>query len=136
MLSQTEYLTDGVALNFAFARKAASEDSLSSVQLSFDDFTDREVDTYFQLVAVDPGRTQVFTAAYGAGPTPHEIRRISSKECYSMTGSERRNILLQRQKHEMGIDHVEDQLPIPKTTKMEQIQSVYLFRLTTLRRTS
>ena len=48
-------LTDGVAVNFAFGRKAASEDSLSSVQLSLEDFTDREVNTYFQLVAVDPG---------------------------------------------------------------------------------
>src|ERR1700730_7310480 len=117
MLSQTEYLQMAL-LSILHLQEVASEDSLSSVQLSFDDFTDREVDKYFQLVAVDPGRTQVFTAAYGAGPTPHEIRRISSKECYSMTGSERRNILLQRQKHEMGIDHVEDQLPTRKTTNM------------------
>jgi hypothetical protein len=113
-------LTDGVAVNFAFGRKAASEDSLSSVQLSFEDFTDREVNTYFQLVAVDPGRTQVFTAAYGAGPAPHEIRRVSSKEYYSMTGSGRRNFLLQQQKHQMGIDQIECQIPTPKTSHIQQ----------------
>lgn len=40
-------LTDGVAVNFAFGRKPASEDSLSSVQLSFEDLTDTEMNTYF-----------------------------------------------------------------------------------------
>lgn len=113
-------LTDGVAVNFVFARKSPSKDNISGVQLSFDDFTDREVETYFQPVAVDPGRTQVFTAAYGSGYNPHEIRRCSSKEYYSMTGSGRRNASLQRQKHELGIDMIEAQLPTPKTADMRQ----------------
>ena len=61
-----------------------------------------------------------FTAAYGAGPAPHEIRRVSSKEYYSMTGSGRRNFLLQQQKHQMGIDQIECQIPTPKTSHIQQ----------------
>lgn len=113
-------VTDGVSVNFLFARRRSSSDSISSVELSFEDFTDREVETYFQPIAVDPGRTQVFTASYGSGPTPHEVRRCSSKEYYSMIGSTRRNADLQRQKHQVGVDTIEAQFPTAKTTDMRQ----------------
>jgi len=32
------------------------------------------------LISVDPGRNQVFTAAYGHGDEDHEVRRVSTKE--------------------------------------------------------
>jgi hypothetical protein len=49
-------VTDGVSVNFLFARRP-SGDSISSVELSFEEFTVREVETYFQPITVDPGRT-------------------------------------------------------------------------------
>jgi hypothetical protein len=113
-------VTDGVSVNFIFARRMSSGDSISGVELLFEDFTDREVETHFQPIAVDPGRTQVFTASYGSGPTPHEVRRCSSKEYYSMAGSTRRNAELQRQKHQIGLDTVETLFPTAKTADIRQ----------------
>jgi hypothetical protein len=42
-------------------------------------FTDREVETYFQPIAVDPGRIQVFAASYGSGPTPMKSDDVPPK---------------------------------------------------------
>jgi hypothetical protein len=123
-------VTDGVSVNFIFARRRSSGDSISSVELSFEDFTDREVETHFQPIAVDPGRTQVFTDSYGSGPTPHEVRRCSSKEYYSMTGSTRRNAELQRQKHQIGLDTVETLFPTAKTADIRQYDRYITYLLT------
>ncbi|KAH8549718.1 hypothetical protein BGW37DRAFT_540779 [Umbelopsis sp. PMI_123] len=50
-------LTDGHAVNFLFARKRGGKDSIDHVQLGFEDFTDAEIATYFEVAAIDPGRT-------------------------------------------------------------------------------
>ena len=112
-------MTDGFSVNL-FARKRRSEESVHNVQLSFEDFTDTEVQNHFELVAVDPGRNHVFTAAYGSSNEPHQIRRISTTEYYSLTGSKKRNQSLQIEKNQQGIATVEAQIPTPKTVSMDQ----------------
>ncbi|KAH8554459.1 hypothetical protein BGW37DRAFT_479801 [Umbelopsis sp. PMI_123] len=99
-------LTDGYAVNFLFARKR-----------------DAEIATYFEVAAIDPGRTQVFTAAYGSGQERHQIRRCSTSEYYSMTGSKRRNQKLQQEKKEAGILRIEESWPTGKTCNIGQYQS-------------
>ncbi|KAH8557080.1 hypothetical protein BGW37DRAFT_475461 [Umbelopsis sp. PMI_123] len=99
-------LTDGHAVNFLFARKR-----------------DAEIATYFEVAAIDPGRTQVFTAAYGSGQERHQIRRCSTSEYYSMTGSKRRNQKLQQEKKEAGILRIEESWPTGKTCNIRQYQS-------------
>ncbi|KAH8554456.1 hypothetical protein BGW37DRAFT_479779, partial [Umbelopsis sp. PMI_123] len=99
-------LTDGYAVNFLFARKR-----------------DAEIATYFEVAAIDPGRTQVFTAAYGSGQERHQIRRCSTSEYYSMTGSKRRNKKLQQQKKEAGIVRIEESWLTGKTCNIGQYQS-------------
>jgi hypothetical protein len=113
--------TDGFAINFMFARKKSSPtQNLHDVQLEFEDFTEQEVQDYFQLVAVDPGRTQIFTASYGSGEEPHEVRRMSTKEYYTMTGSKKTNQALQKEKIASGINIIENNIPTPKTADINQ----------------
>ncbi|KAH8556684.1 hypothetical protein BGW37DRAFT_473671 [Umbelopsis sp. PMI_123] len=99
-------LTDGHAVNFLFARKR-----------------DAEIATYFEVAAIDPGRTQVFTAAYGSGQERHQLRRCSTSEYYSMTGSKRRNQKWQQEKKEAGILRIEESWPTGKTCNIRQYQS-------------
>ncbi|KAH8548159.1 hypothetical protein BGW37DRAFT_507656 [Umbelopsis sp. PMI_123] len=99
-------LTDGYAVNFLFARKR-----------------DAEIATYFEVAAIDPGRTQVFTDAYGSGQERHQIRRCSTSEYYSMTGSKRRNQKLQQEKKEAVIARIEESWPTGKTCNIDQYQS-------------
>ena len=110
-------------MNFLFARKRGGKDSTDNVQLGFEDFTDAEIATYFEVAAIDPGRTQIFTAAYGSGQERHQIRRCSTSEYYSMTGSKRRNQKLQQEKKEAGILRIEESWPTGKTCNIRQYQS-------------
>jgi hypothetical protein len=122
-------LTDGVAVNFLFARKKPPDNDIHSVQLSLDDFCATDIETYFQPIAVDPGRNQIFTAVTGSGSLPHEIRRCSTKEYYAMVGSDRRTSLLQISKREHGIDVIENQLPTSKTASLYRYRSYISYLL-------
>lgn len=68
------------------------------------------------------GRNHAFTAAYGAGNEEHEIRRMSTKEYYANTGSKRRNQTLQQEKREKGFTETEQNIPTPKTAKLDQFE--------------
>ncbi|KAI8391029.1 uncharacterized protein BYT42DRAFT_179478 [Radiomyces spectabilis] len=41
------------------------------------------------MLGLDPGHTHVFTASYGQGEGRHQVRRCSTKEYYTLTGSVR-----------------------------------------------
>ncbi|KAI8384662.1 uncharacterized protein BYT42DRAFT_643441 [Radiomyces spectabilis] len=43
--------------------------------------------TNISLCGLDPGRTHVFIASYGQGEERHQVRRCSTKEYYTPTGS-------------------------------------------------
>ena len=112
--------TDGYAINFLFARKKATDKEVQSIQLELQDFTASEIHEHFQPVAVDPGRNQIFTACYGSGQTEHQIRRMSTTEYYSMTGSNQRNKALQKEKKDSGLATIEESRPSPKTASLVQ----------------
>ena len=38
------------------------------------------------ICAIDPNRGQVFSASYGFGDRAHQIRQLSTKEYYTLTG--------------------------------------------------
>ncbi|GAA5817815.1 hypothetical protein MFLAVUS_011372 [Mucor flavus] len=42
-----------------------------------------------KIRSIDPNSGQVFTASYGKGENQHQIRRFSTKEYYTLTGSKR-----------------------------------------------
>jgi hypothetical protein len=105
-----------------FARQRGGTDSINHVQLGFEDFTDTEIETYFEVAAIDPGRTQAFTAAYGCGQESHQIRRCSTSEYYAMTGSQRRNQKLQSEKRATDIATIENQWPTGKTSNLDRFQ--------------
>ncbi|KAG0165228.1 hypothetical protein DFQ29_001721, partial [Apophysomyces sp. BC1021] len=111
-------LTDGFAINLLFVRKA--KDKLSSTELDLDDSSFNEVQTHFEPWSLDPGLSQVFAGVNGSGQTPHQVRRISSKEYYAMTGSTRRAKKLQKEKDRSGITPVETDLETCKTASSQQ----------------
>ncbi|KAM3581030.1 hypothetical protein VKS41_006476 [Umbelopsis sp. WA50703] len=113
-------LTDDHAVNFVLARQRGGTDSITHVQLGFEDFTDTEIETYFEVAAIDPGRTQAFTAAYGCGQESHQIRRCSTSEYYAMTGSQRRNQKVQSEKRATDIASIENQWPTGKTSNLDR----------------
>jgi hypothetical protein len=113
-------MTDGYAIDFLFARKKPPGEHIRNVELSLGDFNSTEIEQSFQPVAVDPGRNQVFTAAYGTSNGRHEMRRFSRKEYYTMIGSTRRNAELQKEKRETGLERIETNMPTPKTTSIQQ----------------
>ena len=116
-----KFQTDGVGTSFLFARKTdEDEDAIRETQLGFSDFTVQEVENSFEVVGVDPGRSQVFTASYGCGNDSHQVRRCSSKEYYAMTGSPRRNAKLQKEKVRNGISEIESECPTCKTANEVQ----------------
>ena len=66
--------TDDFAACFSFARKTKEK---ATTQLGLEGFSDQEIQEYFQLCAVDPGRTHVFTATIQHEGGNLEIRRCS-----------------------------------------------------------
>ncbi|KAH8554188.1 hypothetical protein BGW37DRAFT_421947, partial [Umbelopsis sp. PMI_123] len=113
-------MTDGYAINFLFARKKPAAENIRNVELSLEDFNSTEIEQSFQPVLVDPGRNQVVTAAYGTGNVRHEMRRVSTKEYYTMVGPTRRNSVLQKEKRETGLERIETNIPTPKTANIQQ----------------
>lgn len=52
--------TDGYAVHFQLARAAKKQ----STELKLGDFNISEIEEYFTVCAVDPGRKHIFTASY------------------------------------------------------------------------
>ncbi|KAL1931137.1 hypothetical protein VTP01DRAFT_10274 [Rhizomucor pusillus] len=62
--------TDGYAVHFQLARAAKK----ASIDLKLKDVSMSEIEEYFSVCSIDPGRKHVFTASYGYGEDEHEIR--------------------------------------------------------------
>lgn len=72
------------------------------------------------LCGLDPNRNQVFAAAYGHGEEPHQIRRFSTKEYYTHTGSIRH---AKKEKQRMAREQMETiflQMPSAKTVSLSK----------------
>jgi hypothetical protein len=78
--------TDGYTCRVLFCRRAQPPLPVKSIALKLEDFNADEVNTHFRPCAVDPGRKGVFLSYYGS----NDLRRLSSKEYYSMYGTIRR----------------------------------------------
>ncbi|CEP16731.1 hypothetical protein [Parasitella parasitica] len=70
------------------------------------------------ICSVDPNRGQVFAAAYGEGENPHQIRRCSTKEYYTMTGSKRHIKQETKRMSEEGINDILLGIPTTKTASL------------------
>ena len=70
---------------------------------------------FFRPCAVDPGAATLMTAAYGTGYANHEVRSVSNREYYAVTGSKRRNHDMNKEKAEKGISTIESQFPTSRT---------------------
>lgn len=108
--------SDGFSIVFQFARPKKPQ----AVELELQDFTSEEISKYYRVCAIDPGVRHLFTASYGAGGAHHEVRRCSSKEYYTMTGSLRRGKQLLSSKKRLGIDTIETNYPTGKTSNIER----------------
>ncbi|KAF7721558.1 hypothetical protein EC973_004497 [Apophysomyces ossiformis] len=115
-----QLLSHGFAVDFQFARKSVKKERATvDTELTATDFTEEEITDCFQPCAVDPGRSQVFTAAYGCGNSPHEIRRCSTREYYTYTGSPLRQKVIQAEKKKACIEAIETDLETGKTQSLE-----------------
>lgn len=123
MIFTNQVLTDGFTVDFQFARRARPKKSVVDTDLQLDDFTTGAVKEYFHVCAVDPGISQLFTASYGQGTKPHEVRRCSTKEYYTYTGSPARQQHLVDRKKSAGIEQVESAFPTAKTSNLLAYES-------------
>lgn len=106
--------TDGYAVHFQLARAAKK----ASIDLKLEDFSMSEIEEYFSVCSIDPGRKHVFTASYGYGEDEHEIRRVSRKEYSAFIGSKNRTRALQKMKKANGIEQIESRFPTCKTASV------------------
>jgi hypothetical protein len=109
-------LTDGTSVVFIFSRPAKTE--IDNIDLELDDFSSEEVQEFFHPCAIDPGRTNAVTAAYGYGSTSHMLRRLSTKEYYHQIGSQQSNASVQRMKDRVGVTTIESAVPTGKTANL------------------
>ena len=103
-------LTDGYTcvVNFSRARRPAD------VDLELQDFNAEEIGRHFRPCAIDPGRTDAFTAEYSDG----QSRSLGTHEYYSMTGSLARSRQLNIRKREHNVQETETNIPTPKVTTL------------------
>ncbi|KAL1936564.1 hypothetical protein VTP01DRAFT_698 [Rhizomucor pusillus] len=92
--------TDGYAVHFQLVRASKKE----SIDLKLEAFSMSEMEEYFSVCSIDPGRKHVFTASYGYGEDEHETRRVSRKEYSAFIGSKNRTRALQKIKKANGIE--------------------------------
>ncbi|KAL1931690.1 hypothetical protein VTP01DRAFT_9833 [Rhizomucor pusillus] len=100
--------------------------SFGNLQLS--DFKE-EIENYFMPCALDPGRRDIFQAAYGAQNTEHEIRRTSTREYYQWAGSPKRIENLKKTRKRNGIEEIESKFPSAKNADITRYSEYvrYLF---------
>ncbi|KAI9598146.1 hypothetical protein BDF19DRAFT_420435 [Syncephalis fuscata] len=70
--------TDGYSVDFHFYRESRKS-NCNNVELSVADFRSEDIAQYFRPCAVDPGISQVFTAAYGHGNEFHKSDDVQQK---------------------------------------------------------
>jgi hypothetical protein len=110
-------MTDGSSVVFLFSRKAAHK-RVATVDLDLTDFTQEEVNELFEPCAVDPGRTNAMTIAYGCGQDSHMLRNFTTKEYYNAVNSPASKKRLQQEKDTAGITPIETSLPTAKTVNI------------------
>lgn len=113
--------TDGFGASVLFARRKLKENE-QKVNLVIDDFTKSEMETLFLPVAVDPGRTTIFTATVMHSQDQKEFRTCSSKERRSFAGTDRRSQKVIKLKQASGVEAIESRIPTAKTIDINRMK--------------
>ncbi|KAI7906841.1 uncharacterized protein BX663DRAFT_572715 [Cokeromyces recurvatus] len=90
--------SDGFAIDFVFNRRR-KDSTVRLHDLTLQDFTYSEVESTSRPTFINPGRKSVIIAAVGLGDS-QQIRRCSTKEYYTMTGSKNYQKKMERLKNE------------------------------------
>ncbi|KAI8977457.1 hypothetical protein BDF20DRAFT_836256 [Mycotypha africana] len=85
--------------------------SMTSEQPELADFTNNEIDQFFRPVTVDPGRRDVYVPYYSG----QQFHKLSTKECYHISGSPGRSKLEDQRKQRVGVKELETNIPTTKT---------------------
>jgi hypothetical protein len=101
-------------------------------ELKLEDFTKEEVDKHYKPIYLDPGRKHVFTGVTGSDLLNNEVRRCSSKEYYTMTGSQRDQPKLEKEKIDSGMKKTETDIPTAKTASKAQYEKHIRYMLSNL----
>lgn len=119
-------LTDGVSINFVFARRP----SPSRLDLYGPDFANAEntTDGRFNIVGLDPGRRDIVTTAGGVGTGVYHNRQVSTKEYRTISGVTKRRQDLENRKatttvltdqgNPVAMDQLESNLPSLNTANL------------------
>jgi hypothetical protein len=99
-----------------------------------EDFTLDEVKKDYKPYFVDPGRTHAFTAVSGFESSNVEVRRCSTTEYYTMTGSIAYLKKLNQKKSEEGITAIESGIPTAKTVSYQNNEIYLMYILQNMRK--
>jgi hypothetical protein len=105
-------VTDGSTLIVHFSRR--KREGVQMVDLTLDDFSADEVDTYLRPCALDPGINNAFTASYGHGEQEHMLLSPTSKEYYTKLKNPPEEARLKARKEACGISRIESNMPSAK----------------------
>lgn len=121
--------TDGHTCRVSFARNAQHEvHEESRINLELNDFTKTEIDDHFRSCFIDPNRNSAFVAHYDGD----EVRKLSTTEYYTMSGSTNRSKIEDNLKQQQGIKSLETQIPTAKTSLLNQYSAHIIYMMTHL----
>lgn len=86
------------------------------------------------ICAIDPNRGQVFSASYGFGDRAHQIRQLSTKEYYTITGSMRHTRKEVRRRSEEQMEDILLGIPTAKTSRVSTYFTYVTYVLLHLKR--
>jgi hypothetical protein len=124
-------VTDGSTLIVHFARR--KREGVQMVDLTLDDFSADEIDTYLRPCALDPGINNAFTASYGHGEQEHMLLSLTSKEYYTKLKNPPEEARLKARKDACGISRIESNMPSAKTSSIDTYKVHVRYLLQNLR---
>lgn len=104
--------TDGYTCRVSFARNVPEAIEEEKMKLGITDFSQSDIDEHFHPCFLDPGRNSAYVAYYGK----NQIRKLSTTEYYSMSGSPNRTKKEDDLKITQGLKELETSIPTPKTS--------------------
>jgi hypothetical protein len=122
--------TDGYTVDFIFCRRKTKFPT--TFELKLEHFTKEGVDKHYKPIYLDSGRKYVFTGVTGSDLLNNEVRRCSSKEYYTMTGSRRDQPKLEKEKIDSGMKKIETDIPTAKTASKAQYEKHIRYMLSNL----
>ncbi|KAI9476218.1 MAG: hypothetical protein EXX96DRAFT_540759 [Benjaminiella poitrasii] len=110
---QTKQIQDQYSI---ICKTKKSQNPIETVKLQISDFNSDEIERYFRVCTVDPGRRDVFNSYHGND----DIRRLTTSEYYNASGSPKRMQNVDKRKIRTGLEEIETNISTPKTTNREQ----------------